>query len=90
VARSESRYVCGTCGASTLRWEGQCRGCGNWNTLVETQAERVRPGRRHAAAIPPPTIDRLAEPAGQAVEPDRIAEALQALANAAVDHLDAV
>jgi DNA repair protein RadA/Sms len=36
VSRPEIRYVCGTCGASTLRWEGQCRGCGGWNTLVET------------------------------------------------------
>src|SRR6476469_986083 len=36
MARLESRYVCGTCGASSLRWEGQCRTCGEWNTLVET------------------------------------------------------
>jgi DNA repair protein RadA/Sms len=38
VARPESRYVCQACGASTLRWEGQCRDCGAWNTLVETLA----------------------------------------------------
>ena len=36
MARPESRYVCQSCGASTLRWEGQCRDCGAWNTLVET------------------------------------------------------
>jgi DNA repair protein RadA/Sms len=36
VARPQSRYVCQSCGASTLRWEGQCRDCGAWNTLVET------------------------------------------------------
>ncbi len=36
MARPESRYVCQACGASTLRWEGQCRDCGAWNTLVET------------------------------------------------------
>jgi DNA repair protein RadA/Sms len=53
VARLESRYVCGTCGASSLRWEGQCRSCGGWNTLVETPPERRRaPGRRAAAAAP--------------------------------------
>jgi DNA repair protein RadA/Sms len=49
VARSESRYVCGTCGASTLRWEGQCRACGEWNTLVETPIERRSTGRSSAA-----------------------------------------
>jgi len=36
VARAQSRYVCQSCGASVLRWEGQCRTCGEWNTLVET------------------------------------------------------
>jgi DNA repair protein RadA/Sms len=36
VARSQSRFVCQSCGASVLRWEGQCRTCGDWNTLVET------------------------------------------------------
>ena len=36
MARAESRYVCQSCGAAVLRWEGQCRTCGEWNTLVET------------------------------------------------------
>ena len=43
MARLETRYVCGTCGATSLRWEGQCRSCGNWNTLVETLVERGAP-----------------------------------------------
>jgi DNA repair protein RadA/Sms len=36
MARAESRFVCQTCGTSFLRWEGQCRSCQSWNTLVET------------------------------------------------------
>jgi DNA repair protein RadA/Sms len=36
MARTQSRYVCQACGESFLRWEGQCRTCGAWNTLVET------------------------------------------------------
>ncbi|HEX5240869.1 MAG TPA: DNA repair protein RadA, partial [Candidatus Limnocylindrales bacterium] len=36
MARAETRYVCQACGAETLRWEGQCRSCSAWNTLVET------------------------------------------------------
>jgi DNA repair protein RadA/Sms len=36
VARPQSRYVCQACGDAFLRWEGQCRACGAWNTLVET------------------------------------------------------
>ncbi|MGH2511061.1 MAG: DNA repair protein RadA, partial [Candidatus Limnocylindrales bacterium] len=27
---------CQQCGESYLRWEGQCRSCGGWNSLVET------------------------------------------------------
>ncbi len=36
MARPQSRYVCQACATSHLRWEGQCRGCGAWDTLVET------------------------------------------------------
>ena len=36
MARTQSRYVCQSCGAAVVRWEGQCRTCGDWNTLVET------------------------------------------------------
>ena len=36
MARPQSRYVCQSCGEDFLRWEGQCRACGSWNSLVET------------------------------------------------------
>jgi DNA repair protein RadA/Sms len=36
VTRLQSRYICQACGEELLRWEGQCRACGAWNTLVET------------------------------------------------------
>ena len=36
MARAQSRFVCQACGAEFLRWEGQCRSCAAWNTLVET------------------------------------------------------
>ncbi len=48
MARPQSRYVCQSCGASVLRWEGQCRTCGEWNTLVETVV-RDEPRARPAA-----------------------------------------
>src|SRR5688500_5547056 len=57
MARSETRYVCGTCGAASVRWEGQCRGCGNWNTLVESVVAKgpTNRARRTATAAPPTT-----------------------------------
>jgi DNA repair protein RadA/Sms len=48
VARPESRYVCDNCGAESLRWEGQCRSCGGWNTMVETPVNKVRGARAPA------------------------------------------
>ncbi|HET9346068.1 MAG TPA: DNA repair protein RadA [Candidatus Limnocylindrales bacterium] len=54
--RSHSRYVCQSCGDAFLRWEGQCRSCGAWNSLVETVVrEPRRPGTGaggHAKSLP--------------------------------------
>ncbi|HEY4227742.1 MAG TPA: DNA repair protein RadA [Candidatus Limnocylindrales bacterium] len=46
MARPQSRFVCQACGADYPRWEGQCRSCAAWNTLVETVVTaRQRPTR---------------------------------------------
>ena len=46
AAKSTSRFVCQSCGDAFLRWEGQCRSCGGWNSLVETVVrERSGPAR---------------------------------------------
>ena len=42
AAKAQSRYVCQACGESFLRWEGQCRGCSAWNSLVETVVREPR------------------------------------------------
>jgi DNA repair protein RadA/Sms len=49
VAKATSRYVCQSCGEAFLRWEGQCRVCGGWNSLVE---QIVREPRRPVATTP--------------------------------------
>lgn len=51
MARPSSRYVCQSCAAAFPRWEGQCRSCGAWNTLVET-AVAPGTGRRRSHPIP--------------------------------------
>lgn len=33
MAKSRSKYVCQKCGQSFPKWQGQCSGCGEWNTL---------------------------------------------------------
>src|SRR5689334_18356043 len=52
MARAQSRFVCQACGADYPRWEGQCRSCAAWNTLVETVvAARPRGLRASTGAI---------------------------------------
>jgi DNA repair protein RadA/Sms len=72
MARLESRYVCGTCGATSLRWEGQCRGCGGWNTLVETALKPRASARssKSRAPVAAPPVTALSEVA--AGEADRV------------------
>lgn len=51
MARAQSRYVCQSCASAFLRWEGQCRTCGAWNSLVETVVrDEPRTGRAGSAA----------------------------------------
>jgi len=38
MAKAKSVYACTECGGSAHKWQGQCPGCGAWNTLVETIA----------------------------------------------------
>lgn len=40
MARLKTIFTCTECGASAPKWQGQCPGCGLWNTLVETVAEK--------------------------------------------------
>jgi DNA repair protein RadA/Sms len=51
VARPQSRYVCQSCGDSFLRWEGQCRTCSAWNSLVETVVREPSRRERKASSI---------------------------------------
>jgi len=51
MARAQSRYVCQQCGEAFLRWEGQCRNCGGWNSLVETLVREPAKGVRAAARV---------------------------------------
>ena len=51
MAKTRVRFVCQSCGETSLRWAGQCRACGEWNTLVETVVEPHR--ERVAASLVP-------------------------------------
>ena len=67
--RAQTRFVCQSCGESFLRWEGQCRACSAWNSLVETQVRsEPRPSRITAGGgLGAPVVRRLVDVG----EPDR-------------------
>lgn len=55
MAKTRIQYVCESCGATSLKWAGQCKVCGDWNTLTETL---VQPGREQP-------LSRTLTPLGQ-------------------------
>ena len=48
MAKAKSIYSCTECGATAPKWQGQCPGCGAWNTLVETLARAIQHAHEHS------------------------------------------
>jgi DNA repair protein RadA/Sms len=42
MARVSPVFVCGSCRGETLKWQGQCPLCGEWNSLEQRSAARGR------------------------------------------------
>jgi len=58
LAKPQRAYVCASCGAATVKWQGQCPTCGEWNALEVAPANapgpaagRSREGWGGAAAV---------------------------------------
>jgi len=51
MSRTSTLYVCSACGGQSLKWQGSCPVCGEWNVLEPVRASRA-PQRRSAAAVP--------------------------------------
>ena len=43
MGKNKVVYVCEVCGYGSLRWEGRCAGCGEWNTLHEESIPEKKP-----------------------------------------------
>src|SRR6185437_7163139 len=60
MPRPISVFVCSACGGETLKWQGQCPACGEWNSLEQTARRPAAarkapgPGVGPAAAAPVP------------------------------------
>ncbi len=60
MAKGKSIYSCSECGATSPKWQGQCPGCGEWNTLVESVAEKAG-GHRFESLTPVARLVNLSE-----------------------------
>ncbi|HEX3846973.1 MAG TPA: DNA repair protein RadA [Steroidobacteraceae bacterium] len=62
MPRSKEVFICQNCGASSPKWQGQCAGCGEWNTLVaEIAAAGPRRARESYKTRPADSVSLAAE-----------------------------
>ena len=71
MAKIKTIYSCTECGATSPKWQGQCPGCNEWNTLVETVAEKAPTNSRFESLATTARQKNLSEI--EAREVDRIA-----------------
>ncbi len=61
MAKLKTVYTCAECGATSPKWQGQCPGCNDWNTLVETVAEKAPTNSRFESLAPAARLQNLSE-----------------------------
>ncbi len=65
VARTQTLFVCRTCGGEALKWQGQCGHCKAWDTLERVTGIRAvgdRPESAQAAPLESATVSATALP----------------------------
>ena len=68
MAKIKTIYSCTECGATSPKWQGQCPGCNDWNTLVETVAEKAPTNSRFESLAPTAKLLNLSEIEAREVE----------------------
>ncbi|MFW6192407.1 MAG: DNA repair protein RadA [Gemmatimonadota bacterium] len=70
VARAGTSFFCTSCGSETLKWEGRCPACGEWNALAESPSEggeaagRTRKGAPRAGGSEPAPLREARDEGG--------------------------
>lgn len=58
MAKAKTAYVCGACGAHSVKWQGQCPDCDAWNTLAPMALSSA--GKKRQAAVEVASVRQLA------------------------------
>ncbi len=61
MAKMRLQYICESCGATAIKWSGQCPSFGEWNTLVETVVEPQKEPALARSWMPRSQPQRLSE-----------------------------
>ncbi len=64
MAKTKTVYICASCGAKYARWQGQCRECGEWNTISE---QKITEAPNAGAAVAQRALSGFAGAAGSGV-----------------------
>lgn len=56
--KEKTVYYCTSCGNETMKWQGRCPACGQWNTIVEHKAI---PATKTKGIIPSNNIHKAAK-----------------------------
>jgi DNA repair protein RadA/Sms len=65
MPKSKTQFICQNCGAKSLRWQGKCNSCDQWNTFVEETTDSGRSeerGRKLSSpseAVKPVSLDEI-------------------------------
>ncbi len=59
MAKAKIAFICTNCGSQSIRWEGKCPSCSEWNTLVEEVVDKsTAPLTQKTRNV---TVERLAD-----------------------------
>ena len=67
MARPVTVYVCGSCGGESVKWQGQCPHCSEWNTLTRVAGVRAASAAAGAVASLPGAAVALGSAGSEAV-----------------------
>jgi DNA repair protein RadA/Sms len=71
MAKSNSHFVCQSCGTASSKWSGRCDGCGAWNSIIEEAREAPASGAK-GQALPRGRASKLFGLKGDNAAPPRI------------------
>lgn len=65
ITKNKSVFVCSSCGYESVKWNGRCPDCGEWNSLTEEVRQQVSSSKARAVALSSPVsgvkVTRLSE-----------------------------